>query len=121
VNTYFSLVLSSMPCNKKRGHRTQHGPRPAPAVVNPCAVDNTLDEANDIASVDSARDLSTSFAREGSGDFDSRRHDHDQNPSPAVRGVGTWYLVVAYRGNGGIHRGIYQLQGDDNGHVGRPR
>jgi hypothetical protein len=34
---------------------------------------------------------------------------------------GTWYLVVAYRGNGGIHRGIYQLQGDDNGHVGRPR
>ena len=35
--------------------------------------------------------------------------------------LGTWYLVVAYRGNGGIHRGIYQLQGDDNGHVGRPR
>ena len=32
---------------------------------------------------------------------------------------GTWYLVVAYRGNGVIHRGIYQLQGDDNGHVGR--
>jgi hypothetical protein len=34
-----------------------------------------------------------------------------------------WYfgtLVVMYRGNGGIHRGIYQLQGDDNGHVGRP-
>ena len=31
--------------------------------------------------------------------------------------LGTWYLVVAYRGNGGIHRGIYQLQGDDNGHV----
>ena len=30
-------------------------------------------------------------------------------------------LVVVYRGNGGIHRGIYQLQGDDNGHVGRPR
>ena len=35
--------------------------------------------------------------------------------------LGTWYLVVAYRGNGGIHRGIYQLQGDGNGHVGRPR
>ena len=34
---------------------------------------------------------------------------------------GTWYLVVVYRGNGGIRRGIYQLQGDDNGHVGRPR
>jgi hypothetical protein len=31
--------------------------------------------------------------------------------------LGTWYLVVAYRGNGGIHRGIYQLQGDDNGHI----
>ena len=40
---------------------------------------------------------------------------------PAGPGLGTWYLVVAYRGNGGIHRGIYQLQGDDNGHVGRPR
>jgi hypothetical protein len=26
--------------------------------------------------------------------------------------LGTWYLVVVYRGNGGIHRGIYQLQGD---------
>ena len=35
--------------------------------------------------------------------------------------LGTWYLVVMYRGNGGIRRGIYQLQGDDNGHVGRPR
>jgi len=35
-------------------------------------------------------------------------------------GMCTWYLVVAYRGNGVIHRGIYQLQGDDNGHVGRP-
>jgi hypothetical protein len=35
--------------------------------------------------------------------------------------LGTWYLVVTYRGNGGIHRGIYQLQGDANGHVGRPR
>ena len=32
--------------------------------------------------------------------------------SPAA--IGTWYLVVAYRGNGVIHRGIYQLQGDDN-------
>ena len=35
--------------------------------------------------------------------------------------LGTWYLVVMYRGNGGIRRGIYQLQGDANGHVGRPR
>jgi hypothetical protein len=96
VNTYFSLVLSSMPCNKKRGHRTQHGPRPAPAVVNPCTVDNTLDEASDIALVDGARDMSTSFAREGSGGFDSRegsggfdrrRHDCDQSPSPAACGI----------------------------------
>jgi hypothetical protein len=44
------------------------------------------------------------------------------NAKPArAHAIGTWYLVVAYRGNGGIHRGIYQLQGDDNGHVGRPR
>ena len=87
MNTYFSLVLSSMTGNKKRGHRTQHGPRPAPVVVNPHAVDNTLDEASDIGSVDGARDLSTSFpregsvcfdSREGSGGFDSSRHDGDQ-------------------------------------------
>ena len=26
--------------------------------------------------------------------------------------LGTWYLVVVYRGNGGIRRGIYQLQGE---------
>ena len=105
MNTYFSLVLSSMTGNKKRGHRTQHGPRPAPVVVNPHAVDNTLDEASDIGSVDGARDLSTSFpregsvcfdsregsggfdSREGSGGFDRRRHDRDQSPSPAVRGA----------------------------------
>ena len=36
--------------------------------------------------------------------------------SPIGLVVGTWYLVVMYRGNGGIRRGIYQLQGDDNGH-----
>jgi hypothetical protein len=29
-------------------------------------------------------------------------------------------LVLYLRGNGIIHRGIDQLQGDDNGHVGRP-
>ena len=39
----------------------------------------------------------------------------------STKAYGTWYLVVVYRGNGGIRRGIYQLQGDDNGHVGRPR
>ena len=38
---------------------------------------------------------------------------------PIFSCVGTWYLVVAYRGNGVIHRGIYQLQGDDNAHVRR--
>ena len=30
-------------------------------------------------------------------------------------------LAAYERGNVVIHRGIYQLQGDDNGHVGRPR
>ena len=41
--------------------------------------------------------------------------------SSSMLAFATWYLVVVYRGNGGIRRGIYQLQGDDNGHVGRPR
>jgi len=60
-----------MPCNNRRGRRTQHRPRPGPAVVRPRVDDNTLDEASDIASVDGARDMSKSFAREGSGGFDS--------------------------------------------------
>ena len=71
MNTYFSLVLSSMPGNKKCCQRTYHGPRPGPAMVRPRDVDNTHDEASDIASVDGARDMSKSFAREGSGGFDS--------------------------------------------------
>jgi hypothetical protein len=99
VNTYFSLVLSSMTGNKKRGHRTQHGPRPAPVVVNPHAVDNTLDEASDIGSVDGARDLSTSFPREGSVCFDSREgsggFDSSRRPKPVPRG--TWRCTRRFR------------------------
>jgi len=96
VNTYFSLVLSSMPGKQQRGRHTQHRPRPGPAVVRPRVVDNTLDEASDIASVDGARDMSTSFARggsvgfdshKGSGDFDSRRQDRDPSPFAAARGA----------------------------------
>jgi hypothetical protein len=77
VNTYFSLVLSSMPGSKQRGRRMAHRPRPVPAVVRPRDVlhDNQLDEASDLGSVDGARDMSMSFAREGSGDFDSRGRD----------------------------------------------
>ena len=56
------------------------------------------DAASEIetASVDSARDMSTSFAREGSGDFDrredsggpdSRRPDCDPSPFLATRGT----------------------------------
>jgi hypothetical protein len=52
-------------------------------VVLPRVGYNTLDEANDIGSVDGARDINMSFAREGSGCFDSRRHDLDPSPSPA--------------------------------------
>ena len=77
LNTYFSLVLSSMPGSKQRGRRMAHRPRPVPAVVRPRDVlhDNQLDEASDLGSVDGARDMSMSFAREGSGDFDSRGRD----------------------------------------------
>jgi hypothetical protein len=105
VNTYFSLVLSSMPGHKKRGQRTYHGPRPGTAVVRPRDGDNTHDEASDIASVDCARDMSTSFAREGSGGFDSsegsggfdsHRQDRDPSPFPAAR--------VAARGGFGTGR-----------------
>jgi hypothetical protein len=54
------------------------------------------DEASEIASVDGARDMSTSFACEVSGDFDSRedsggldsrRQDRDPNPFQATRGA----------------------------------
>jgi hypothetical protein len=83
VNTYFSLVLSSMSGNKQRGRRMPHRPHPGPAAVRPRARDNTLDETSDIGSVDGARDMSMSFAREGSGGFDSSRHDRDPSPSPA--------------------------------------
>ena len=54
------------------------------------------DAASEIASVDGARDMSASFAREGSGDFDSRegsggldsrRPDRDPSPFQATRGA----------------------------------
>jgi hypothetical protein len=54
------------------------------------------DEASEIASVDGARDMSTSFAcevsgdfdsREGSGGLDSRRQDRDPSPFQATRGA----------------------------------
>ncbi len=54
------------------------------------------DEASETASVDGARDMSTSFAREGSGEFDSRegsggldnrRQDRDPSPFQATRGA----------------------------------
>jgi hypothetical protein len=111
--------------NKKRGHRTQHGPRPAPVVVNPHAVDNTLDEASDIGSVDGARDLSTSFpregsvcfdSREGSGGFDSSRHDGDQSPSPEARGAARGGF-----GRGGPDRNPSPLRGDARGGFGSGR
>jgi hypothetical protein len=65
-------------------------------VVRPRVGDNTLDEASNIASVDGARYMSTSFTREGSGGFDrredsggfdSRRHARDPSPSPTARGA----------------------------------
>jgi hypothetical protein len=94
-----------MPGKQQRGRRTQHHPRPGPAVVRPRNGDNTLDEASDIASVDGSRDMSTSFAREGSGGFDSRegsggfdsrRQDCDPSPFPAA--------CVAARGGFGSGR-----------------
>jgi len=91
VNTYFSLVLSSMPGHKKRGKGPHHGFRPGSAVARP-----RDDESSEIVSVDDARDMSTSLAREGSGDFDSRegfggldsrRQDRDPSPFQATRGA----------------------------------
>ena len=66
------------------------------------------------------------FASGGASDGRARQKlaamiQTDGVPEGFHRGRWTWYLVVMYRGNGGIRRGIYQLQGDDNGHVGRPR
>ena len=65
MNTYFSLVLSSMPGSKQRGRRMAHRPRPVPAVVRPRGGlhDNPLDEASDLGSVDGARDMSMSYAK----------------------------------------------------------
>jgi len=65
VNTYFSLVLSSMP-KQRRGYR-----RPPGDAMMARSRDDAASEI-ETASVDGARDMSTSFAREGSGDFESR-------------------------------------------------
>ena len=92
VNTYFSLVLSSMPkAKQRRSYR-----RPPGAAMMARSRDDAASEI-ETASVDGARDMSTSFAREGSGDLDrregsggpdSRRPDHDPSPFPATRGAG---------------------------------
>ncbi len=68
VNTYFSLVLTSMPGKQRRAGRSHH--RPPGSAMMACPRD---DEASEIASVDGTRDMSTSFAREGSGDFDTAK------------------------------------------------
>jgi len=87
VNTYSSLVLRSMPT-----HRARRKDRPRPAVARPhdgldLLGDNTLEEADDRASDDGARDMSMSFARGSSGGFGSRRHDRDPRPSPETSGA----------------------------------
>ena len=81
-------VLSSMP--KKR--RSSRHPRGSAMMALP-----RDDAASETASVDGDRDISTSFAREGSGDLDrregsggpdSRRPDRDHSPFLATRGAG---------------------------------
>ncbi len=71
VNTYSSLALSSMPGNRqwRNSRRVETPPRDAAMMAR-----SRDDAASEIetASVDCARDMSTSFAREGSGDFDRR-------------------------------------------------
>jgi hypothetical protein len=92
VNTYFSLVLSSMP-RQRRASRSHHLPPVLPGSAMTLPRD---DEASETTSVDGARDMSTSFAREGSGDFDSRegsggldsrRQDRDPSPFQVTRGA----------------------------------
>ena len=81
-------VLSSMP--KKR--RSSRHPRGSAMMALP-----RDDAASETASVDGDRDISTSFAREGSGDLDrregsggpdSRRPDRAHSPFLAPRGAG---------------------------------
>ena len=91
ANIYFSLVLSSMPRAKKRsGYR-----RPPGAAEMARSRDDAASEIEH-ASVDRARGMSTSFAREGSGDFDrregsggldSRRPDRDPSLFLPMRGA----------------------------------
>ena len=89
ANIYFLLVLSSMP-KKRSGYR-----RPPGAAAMARSRDDAASEI-ETASVDGARDMSTSFAREGSGDFDrregsggldSRRPDRDPSPFLPMRGA----------------------------------
>ena len=91
ANIYFLLVLSSMPRAKKRsGYR-----RPPGAAEMARSRDDAASEIEH-ASVDGARDMSTSFAREVSGDFDrregsggldSRRPHRDPSPFLPMRGA----------------------------------
>jgi len=88
VNTYSSLALNSMPGNKRRTGRSRHPPGFA-------MMDRSRDDAaSEIASIDGAREMTTSFAREGPGDFhnhigsvglDNRRQDSDPSPFQAAR------------------------------------
>ena len=89
ANIYFLLVLSSMP-KKRSGYRRPHG-----AATMARSRDDAASEI-ETASVDGARDMSTSFAREGSGDLDcrevsggpdSRRPDRDPSPFLPTRGA----------------------------------
>jgi hypothetical protein len=89
VNTYFSLVLSSMPkAKQQRGYR-----RPPGAAMMARSCDDAANEI-ETASVDGTHDMSTSFAREGdldrregSGGPDSCRPDSDPSPFLAMLGA----------------------------------
>ena len=86
-----------MPNSKRRGGFRR---RPPGDAMMARSRDDAASEI-ETASVDVARDMSTSFAREGSGDFDrregsggldSRRLDRDPSPFLPTRGAG---LVVS--------------------------
>jgi hypothetical protein len=79
-----------MPNKKRSGYRRPHG-----AAAMARSRDDAASEI-ETASVDGARDMSTSFAREGSGDFDrhdgsggldSRRPDRDPSLFLPMRGA----------------------------------
>ena len=77
-----------MPGKQRRAGRSHHRPPGSAMMARP-----RDDEASEIASVDGAGAMSTSLAREGSGDFDisegsggfdSRRQDSDPSPFQAT-------------------------------------